>query len=258
MVDIWRRATGNLLNSAYYDPSFTMASDVEDPMVIINLDISNAFGILHVRLVLDHLSGRASRDYVCVINTDTDFETTVHELKYYFGFFRLHHICETILRFYSYDGSTNYVRCRTGGLQGDSPEFMIFCLVTLHLWGHIFGKFPEIKDLTYTDDDNIIVKLSTVLKFISMLDPVFKKDVNLVLNISKTKVLAKGPSADHLFERAKHFLDTDPDLVDIAYHFTRDMFTTPIYMLLLCDTLPLKINAVKADRICNLTSYLVK
>jgi hypothetical protein len=75
---------------------------------------------------------------------------------------------------------------------------MIFCLVTLHLWGHIFGKFPEIKDLTYTDDDNIIVKLSTVLKFISMLDPVFKKDVNLVLNISKTKVLAKGPSADHL------------------------------------------------------------
>jgi hypothetical protein len=76
-----------------------------------------------------------------------DFETAVHELKAYFGFFRLHHTSETILRFYSYDGATNYVRCRTGGPQGDCPEFMVFCLVTLHLWGRTFGKFPEIKDL---------------------------------------------------------------------------------------------------------------
>jgi hypothetical protein len=59
-----------------------------------------------------------------------------------------------------------------------------------------------------------------------MLAPVFKKDGNLDFNISKTKVFAKGPSADHMFERAKHFLDTDPDLADIAHHFTRDMFTT--------------------------------
>jgi hypothetical protein len=29
-----------------------------------------------------------------------------------------------------------------------------------------------------------------------------------------------------LFERAKHFLHTDPDLADIAHHFTRDMLTT--------------------------------
>ena len=128
-VDIWRRATGNaivqavqpvaskvcietypnfkqlalskdgashslyLLNSAYYDPSFTSAAatDAEDPMVIINLDISNTFGTLCARLVLDHLSGKASRDYACGINADADFETAVHELKAYFGFFRLQH-----------------------------------------------------------------------------------------------------------------------------------------------------------------------
>jgi hypothetical protein len=95
-VDIWRRATVNdivqtgqpvavkvyietypnfkkltlskdgashflyLHNSAYYDPSFTSASDEEDPMVIINLDISNSFGTLCARLVLDHLSGKVS------------------------------------------------------------------------------------------------------------------------------------------------------------------------------------------------------
>jgi hypothetical protein len=59
-----------------------------------------------------------------------------------------------------------------------------------------------------------------------MLAPVFKNDANLVFNINKTKILAKGPSTDHLFERGKHFLDTDPDLADISHHFTRDMFTT--------------------------------
>jgi hypothetical protein len=32
-------------------------------------------------------------------------ETTVHELKYYFGFFKLQRPCETILRFYAYDGA---------------------------------------------------------------------------------------------------------------------------------------------------------
>ncbi len=74
---------------------------------------------------------------------------------------------------------------------------MIFCLVTLHLWGHIFGKFPDVKVLTYSDDGNIIVKLSTTLKIISMLAPVFKKDANLVFNINKTKVLGKDPSTDH-------------------------------------------------------------
>ena len=54
----------------------------------------------------------------------------------------------------------------------------------------------------------------------------FKKDRNLDLNIGKTKVLAKGPTAQHVFNRAKHFLDNDPDLQKIAQDFTLDMFTS--------------------------------
>ena len=76
-------------------------------MVVINLDISNTFGTLCDRLVLDVLAGKASRNYACGINADADFETAVYELKAYFGFFRLQRTCETILRFYSYNGSTN-------------------------------------------------------------------------------------------------------------------------------------------------------
>ena len=60
----------------------------------------------------------------------------------------------------------------------------------------------------------------------SWLTPVFKEDDNLDFNIGKTKVLDTGPTADHVFELVKHFLDTDPDLTGNVHHFTRDMFTT--------------------------------
>ena len=71
-------------------------------MVIVKLDISNAFGSLCARVVLDVLSDNVSRDYECVIKVDEEFETDVHE--------------QTILCHYSYDGTTNYVKCKTGGL----------------------------------------------------------------------------------------------------------------------------------------------
>jgi hypothetical protein len=47
-----------VVNAAYSDPAFTSAEDAEDPMVMIKLDISNAFGSLCARLVLDVLSGK--------------------------------------------------------------------------------------------------------------------------------------------------------------------------------------------------------
>jgi hypothetical protein len=55
----------------------------------MQLDIKEAFGSLCARLVLDVLSGKASRDYSCGIKVDEAFETAVHELRAYFGFFKL-------------------------------------------------------------------------------------------------------------------------------------------------------------------------
>jgi hypothetical protein len=69
------------------DPAFTSVEDDEDPWVIMNLDVSNSFGSLCTRLVLDVLSGKISRDYASDIKVDEDFETTVHALRSYFGFF---------------------------------------------------------------------------------------------------------------------------------------------------------------------------
>ena len=85
------------LNTTYSDPVFTSVEDESDPMVIVKLDISNTFGSLCARLVLDVLSGKASRDYASGIKIDEEFETAVHELRAYFGFFKLARTCETIL-----------------------------------------------------------------------------------------------------------------------------------------------------------------
>jgi len=86
-------------------------------MMIVKLDIQFQilfkFGSLCARLVLDVLSGKASRDYDCVMKVDEDFETVVDELRVYFEFFKLGRTCESILRFYSYDGATNYGRGST-------------------------------------------------------------------------------------------------------------------------------------------------
>ena len=58
--------------------------------MIIKLDISNAFGSLCARLVLDVLSDKTSRDYECCIKVDEEFETTVHELGRISDFSSLH------------------------------------------------------------------------------------------------------------------------------------------------------------------------
>ncbi len=55
-------------------------------------------------------------------------------------------------------------------------EFMVFCLVTLHLWDHIFKNFPELRGLTYEDDDDIIGRLSQELRLTLDCKSVFKED----------------------------------------------------------------------------------
>jgi hypothetical protein len=73
--------------------------------VIIKLDISNVFVSLYVRLILDTLSGKTLSDYECGI--------LGYELR-------------------------EIQNWRFTGI----PEFLVFCLVTLNLWGRIFKNFP--------------------------------------------------------------------------------------------------------------------
>ena len=88
--------------------------------------------------------------------------------------------------------NTNYVKCKTGGLQCDPPEFMGFCHVTLHLWGRVFKMFPDLRGLVFVDADNIKGRFSQVLRLIEESKPIFKHDGNLDFNLGKTMFLTKG------------------------------------------------------------------
>jgi hypothetical protein len=58
-----------------------------------------------------------------------------------------------------------------------------------------------------------IGRLSLPLKILGAAQPLFKEDGNLDFNMGKTKFLAKGSlSTRHMYERAQHFLQTDPAL----------------------------------------------
>jgi hypothetical protein len=85
--------------------------------------------------------------------------------------------------------------------------------------------FPDLRGLAYADYETTVGRLSLVLKFLGASQPLFKEDGNLDFNIGKTKFLAKGSiSARHLYERAQHFLQSDPGLQHMPNDFTPEMF----------------------------------
>ena len=102
---------------------------------------------------------------------------------------------------------------------------MVFCLVTLHLWVRILKMFPELRDLSYVDDDNIIGQFSQELKLTVVNKLVFNLDGNLDFNMGKTMILTKDPTARHVYERTQHLLQNDPDLQVIVDDFTPEMFS---------------------------------
>jgi hypothetical protein len=63
------------------------------------------------------------------------------------------------------------------------------------------------------------------LKLTSVSKPVFKLDGKFDFNMGKTMILAKGPTARHVYERAQHFLQNDPDLQGIVNDFSPEMFS---------------------------------
>ena len=98
---------------------------------------------------------------------------------------------------------------------------MIFCIVTLHLWGILFRKYPDLRGLAYADDGKAVGRLSIALQLLGEGQTLFKEDGNLDFNMGKTKFLAKGPiSARHLYERDQHFQMSE-DWKNSSARFTR-------------------------------------
>ena len=114
--------------SIFYDNLDT--TDLNDPEVIIKIDISNAFNSTCRALTLDIISGRVSRDYACGIKK-RDAISTIETLSNMFGYF---------------------AKAKTGGQQGDPLEMLVFNLTIHHLWGRVLSKFPGSRVVAYTSE----------------------------------------------------------------------------------------------------------
>ena len=125
--------------STFYDSLDT--TDLNDPEVIIKIDISNAFNSTCRALTLDILSGRASRDYVSGFKRG-DAIATCETLSNMFGYFKTMRACHAKLRYFDWDGQVHLAKGKTGGQQGDPLEMLVFNLTIHHLWGRVLSKFP--------------------------------------------------------------------------------------------------------------------
>jgi hypothetical protein len=78
-------------------------TDLNDPEMMIKIDISNAFNSTCCALTLDIISGRASRDYHCDIKKG-DTIATRETLSNMFGYFKAMRACHAKLRYFDWDG----------------------------------------------------------------------------------------------------------------------------------------------------------
>ena len=134
----------------FYDNPDT--SDLNDPEVIIKVDISNAFNTTCRALTLDVLSGYASRDYACGLKQKDLIESASAPLSNVFGYFHAMRACHAMLRYFDSDGQVHLAKGKTGGQQGGpSVVEMLFNLTTLHLWGRTLAKYPQARAFAYAD-----------------------------------------------------------------------------------------------------------
>jgi hypothetical protein len=119
------------------------------------------------------------------------------------------------LRYFDWDGQVHLVKGKTGGQQGDPLEMLIFNLTIHHLWGRVLVQFQETRAVT-VDDGYIKTKLSVVLQDLPDLKTVFKTDVGLELNVSKTVILSKGITQQSTFDVAHSIITVSPALTHLT------------------------------------------
>jgi hypothetical protein len=103
-------------------------------------------------------------------------------------------------------------------------ETRIFNLTIHHLWGRVLAKFQEARAIAYADDGYIKAKLSIALQVLTDLKTVFKADVGLEVNVSKTSILPKGVTTQSVFDMARTIMEATPTLTHLTNEVLLDSF----------------------------------
>jgi len=105
--------------------------DVSDPLVVVQLDASNAFCSVARQPQFDVLSGKTSRSYDNGRVQDGDKLPRPRTLDKYWGYFLSTQGIASTMRYSDNQGVTHHLPCSKGGQQGDDSETIRFA-VTVH------------------------------------------------------------------------------------------------------------------------------
>jgi len=181
--------------------------DVDNPLVVRQLDIINAFCSVRRQTQSDVLAERASTSYDNGNVRDGDMIPCAPSLRKYWGYFQSMQGHASTLRFTDHRGQRHHLTCSKGGQQGDGFETVRFA-VTIHpSIGRVFQRHPDCKGAAICDDIFVVAPLQEALALVAELKLILKQDLDLDLDVPKFNCYVSGNRLDDDQARAL-FKDT--------------------------------------------------
>jgi len=168
--------------------------DVDDPLVVMQLDIINAFCSVRRQAQIDVL---ASTSYENGNVRDGDMVPCAPSLRQYCGYFQSMQGRASTLRFTDHREQPHHLTCSKSGQQGDGFETLQFA-VTIHpSIGRVFQRHPDCKGAAICDDIFVVAPLQESLALVAEPKLIMKQDLDLDLDVPKFNCYVPG---NHLYD----------------------------------------------------------
>jgi len=182
----------------------------ENLLVVIQLDIVNAYPSADRQAQFDVLAGRASKSYDKGHVHMEDDITCPSSLRHYWSYFESMQGTASTLHCNDYQGQAHKIACSKGGQQGDAFETVRFAITLFPSFGRVFARHAACTGAAICDDVFIVSALAEGLALAAELKQVLKQDLDLDLDVPKFNCFCPGDRinddkhARTLFQNALH------------------------------------------------------
>jgi len=164
----------------------------ENSLVVIQLDIVNAYPAADRQAQFDVVAGRASKSYDnghVQIGDDISYPSS---LSHYWSYFESMQGTASTLHFSDYQGQAHKIACSKGSQQGDAFETVYFAVTTFLSFGRVFALHAACTGAARCDDVFIVAPLADGLAFTAELKQVLQQDLDLDLDVPKCNCFFPG------------------------------------------------------------------
>jgi len=137
--------------------------DVDNPLVVMQLDIINAFCSVCRQAQFDVLAEMASPSYDKGNVRDGDMIPCAPSLRKYWGYFQSMQGQASTLPFTYHRGQPHHLTCSKSGQQGDGFETVQFAVMIHPSIGRVFQRHRTCKGAAICDDIFVVAPLQEAL-----------------------------------------------------------------------------------------------